>query len=140
MSYAFSEALQAAIYAALQGDTDLTALIGDAVYDAPLPGDPMALPETYVLLGEERVRDGSTKTSDGSVHDLSITVITRAEGFRQAKAVAAAVCTALEDADLTLRVGHLVALRFHSARANRNTSRIPRRIVLRFQAVLEAKE
>ncbi|MEO0914885.1 MAG: DUF3168 domain-containing protein, partial [Pseudomonadota bacterium] len=132
------EALQVAVYSAVQSDAALTALIGDAVYDAPLPGHAPDLPETYVLLGEERVRDASTKTSEGAVHDLTVTVVTRAEGFRQAKAVAAAVCDVLDDADLALSVGHLVALRFLSARADRNTSRAPRRITLRFQAVVEA--
>ena len=138
MTYAMSESLQEAIYGTLVSDPALSALIGTAIYDAPPPGQPSLLPETYVLLGEERVKDGSTKTSDGAVHDLAISVVTRAEGFRGAKAVASAVCAALDDADLALTVGHLVALRFRSARVDRNTTRAPRRILLRFQAVVEA--
>ena len=46
MTYALSGALQAAVYDLLQSDPGLTALIGDAVYDA-VPGG--SLPETYVL-------------------------------------------------------------------------------------------
>lgn len=137
MSYAYSEALQVAIYTALSADSTLAGLVGGAIYDAPLPGNPADLPETYLLIGEERVKDNSSKTHAGALHDLTIQVITREEGFRAAKAAAAAACAALDDADLALSAGHLVALRFHSARVDRNTSRAPRRISLRFQAFVE---
>ncbi|QHQ34556.1 DUF3168 domain-containing protein [Algicella marina] len=140
MSYRYSAALQTAVYAALTGDAGVIAVLGDAIYDAPLPGPATEIPETYALIGEERVRDGSTKTNDGAVHELTVSVFTAAEGFRTAKEAAGAICAALDDGDLTLDVGHLVALRFLSARADRKSARTPRRIVLRFQAVIEAAD
>lgn len=134
MSYAVSAALQAAVYQHLSADTALTGIVGSAIYDAIPSG---ALPAIYVALGSETVRDRSDKTGFGAEHDLTIAVITDAQGFQQAKQAAAAINDALNDAGLTLTRGRLVGLRFLKARALRDTAAGTRRINLIFRARVE---
>ncbi len=136
MTYAVSGALQRAVYEKLVSDVALAALVGSAIYDAPQPAGASDAPE-HVTLGEETARAASTKTSAGAVHDFNVSVHSKSEGFAKAKAVAAAVCDALVDASLTLVRGHLVALRFVWARAERGEPGEPRKIILRFRAVVE---
>jgi len=137
VSYAYSAGLQAAVYARLAGDAGLSALVGAAVYDAPLEAAPEAVVTEYVTLGEERVRDNGTKTSDGAIHDFQVIVQSGRDGFEGAKRVAAAVCDALIEAPLALARGHLVDLRFVSARAERGPAPVKRRIALRFRATID---
>lgn len=133
MTYAVSHALQSAIYARLAGDAALGALVGGDIFDAPPSG---SAPPTYVLIGDETVRDRSSKTHAGAIHDLLVSVITDTTGFATAKQVAGAVCDALVDAPLALSRGRLVALAFRSARARRDDSPGQRRIDLRFRAIV----
>lgn len=137
MTYALSEALQTAVYARLIQDAALMALVGEDIYDAPPQVPAAEVPPLHVTLGEERVRDGSTKTSAGAVHDFTVTVHALTEGFSRPKAAAAAVCEALLGSDLALSRGHLVNLRLLHVRAERGRADQPRRVTLRFRAVLE---
>lgn len=131
MSYAVSAALQAAVYQRLASDAALTSLIGAAVYDALPDG---TLPETYVLLGAETSQDASDGTGSGAWHRFTVSVVSEQAGFHTAKSVAAAVNDALVDADLTLTRGHLVALNFFRARAQREDTGDRRRIDIIFRA------
>ncbi|QFS82033.1 hypothetical protein FIU97_04515 [Roseivivax sp. THAF40] len=130
MSYALSDALQEAVYTALVGDPGLALEVGGHVYDA-LPTGP--LPELYVSLGPEKVRDASDMGVHGAWHDLSVIVATDAAGFRSAKRAAAAICDALDDAALPLARGRLVSLRFLKADAKRRSGDT-RRIEMIFRA------
>jgi hypothetical protein len=132
VTYAFAAGLQARVYERLAGDTTLA---GVAVYDAPLALGPEQT--DYVTLGEETVRDWSTKTSGGAMHDFSVTVHSGRDGFDWAKRVAGAVCAALVDAPLALGAGRLVALRFLRAGAERGRAPEKRKITLRFRAVVD---
>jgi len=131
MSYGVAVALQQAIYQHLRDDAALTALVGDAVYDAVPPG---IVAGTYVSLGPEDVREASDKTGHGALHEITVSVVTDAAGFTQAKAVATAVSDALVDATLVLARGQLVYLNFFRARARRVQDADVRRIDLRFRA------
>lgn len=134
MSYGMASSLQAAVYAHLQGDAALTALVGDAVYDAAPAG---AAPSLYVALGEEEARDRSDADLGGAAHDFTVSVVTEGAGFQAAKDAAAAVSDALVDAGLTLTRGRLVSLRFLRARARRVSAGAQRQIDLRFRARVE---
>ncbi|UWQ34514.1 DUF3168 domain-containing protein [Leisingera sp. M527] len=130
MTYAIAGGLQSAVYTHLTGDTGLTALVGDAIYDA-IPAGP--LPQTYVALGSEEVLDRSDKSAGGAEHRFFITVTTDTAGFAGAKATAAAVCDALVGASVPLTRGQLTGLWFDRAKAERlNTG--GRQITLRFRA------
>lgn len=134
MSYAMAEALQSAIYVHLQADAPLSLLIGTAIYDEVPSG---VLPQTYVSLGLETARDRSDQSGHGAEHQLTISVMSEAAGFADAKAAAAAVSDALVEADLTLARGRLVFLKFDRATARRVGSANTRRIDLRFRARVE---
>lgn len=116
MSLASTAALQTAVYTALTGDMQVTALTGGAIFDALPPGP---VPALYVSLGPERVSDASDVVGDGAVHDFPITVISDGAGFHAAKEVAAAISDALTGADLVLSRGSLTALNFLRSRARR---------------------
>ena len=134
MSYAMSGPLQTAIYEALTNDSALGALVGTHIYDAVPVGN---LPQTYVSLGREQVRDASDQTKDGALHSIDILVITTQPGFAGAKTIAAAISDVLQDADLTLNRGRLVYLRFQRADAKRTDANAGREIRMRFRARVE---
>lgn len=134
MSYGVSAALQQAVFQRLQGDAVLTGLVGGDIFDAAPTG---TVPTTYVSLGPEDVSDASDKTGAGAVHEFTVSVVTEASGFRNAKDVAAAVSDALIDAPLMLTRGTLISLGFLKARAKRVQDGDVRRIDLRFRARVE---
>ena len=137
MSYGYSAGLQAAVYSRLSSDHGLGTLVSGAIHDGPLEAAPEVADSDYVTLGEERVRDNGTKTSAGAVHDFQVIVHSGRDGFDGAKRIAAAVCDALIEAPLQLQRGHLVDLRFVSARAERGPAPVKRRIALRFRAMID---
>jgi hypothetical protein len=134
MSYGVAAALQAAVFSRLSGDETLAGLVGEAIFDAAPPG---TLPPLYVALGSEDASDRSDMTGHGAAHDIIVSVIGESGGFLAAKAAAAAVSDALNDAGLTLERGHLVSMRFLSARARLDGDGAARRIDLRFRARVE---
>jgi len=133
MSYAVSEALQVAVFTALTGAEAVATLAGDHIYDAVPSG---ALPNLYIALGEEKVRDLSSKTGAGAMHDLSVEIHGDVAGFQTVKALAAAVCDALIDTNLTLSRGSLTNLQFKFARARKGISPDQRVISLTFRALV----
>lgn len=135
MSYRLAEGLQTAVYQCLTTDAALTALVGAAIYDAIPAG---AVPEIYVAIGDEEVRDRSDITGAGAEHRFVVSVVTETESFIRAKSVAAAVSAALTGAELMLTSGRVVGLWFDRAVARRvgRADRV-RRIDLRFRARVE---
>lgn len=131
MTYGVSAALQTAVFGALSGDTDLSNLVGGAIFDAEPAG---LLPEIYVTLGAETVRAQSDASGGGAVHEFVISVVTDAAGFSMAKQAAVSICDVLIDADLELSRGRLVSCRFAKAKAARVENGTARRIDLSFRA------
>lgn len=131
MSYALSAPLQQAVFAALSGDPALTALVGDAIYDA-LPGG--EVPALYVRLGEETVRDASDGSGAGAEHRFSVSIVSTAPGYAAAKSAAGAVSDVLHDADLALSRGSLVGIQFFRATAKFLGAAQARQIELQFRA------
>ncbi|WP_299076114.1 DUF3168 domain-containing protein [uncultured Ruegeria sp.] len=135
MSYGVSAALQAAVYQQLSANSDVVRLSGGAIYDAVPAG---AVPQTYVTLGPEDVREASDRSGAGAVHRFTVSVVSEVAGFGAAKTLAGAVCDALENAPLTLDRGRLVGLWFERASAKRTgTGGAVRQIDLRFRARVE---
>jgi hypothetical protein len=130
MTMRASAALQAAVFARL---STFPSLAGFAIFDA-IP--PASFTGSFVLLGPESVRDQSDVTGTGSEHRFDVSVISDANGFLQAKGVAALVCEALVDQNLTLTVGSLISLQFLRASAKRIDQGVTRRIDMQFRARL----
>lgn len=133
MSYGMSQALQEAVYRQLSEHPGVQATVGEHVYDTVPAG---IQPGLYVVLGSEKVRDASDADGAGSIHELTVSVLTDAAGFSQAKRAAGAASDALHDAELTLTRGRVLAMRFHKATAARVGSADRRRIDLIFHARL----
>jgi len=131
MSYALSAPLQQAVFGALSGDPTLAGLVGAGIYDAVPSG---AVPDVYVRLGSEDVRDASDGTGHGATHTFTVSVISTEPGFAKAKATAGAISDALHGVDLVLSRGRLVFLRFEKAKAARIDAVSARRIDLQFRA------
>lgn len=136
MSYGMAAALQAAVYQQLLADTEVSNLVGSAIYDAVPAG---TLPQTYVTLGAEEVREASDSTGTGALHRFTISVMSEAAGFATAKTLAAAITDALVSPSIpSLSRGRLVGLWFEKAVANRTGSTgQTRRIDLKFRARVE---
>ena len=134
MSYGVSAALQQSVYQRLVTDTTLDGLVSGAIYDSAPPG---IVSGTYVSLGPEDVRARSDMTTYGALHEFTISVVTDAAGFQQAKEVAVAISDALVDASLVLARGVLTSLNFHRARARRVEDDDMRRIDLVFRAQVQ---
>ena len=135
MSYGVSAALQAAVYQQLSADAAVSSQLGGAIYDAVPAG---TVPQTYVTLGPEEVRDASDRTGAGAIHRFTVSVVSQEAGFGAAKTLAGAVCDALENAPLNLVRGRLVGLWFERASARRTgTGGTIRQIDLKFRARVE---
>ncbi|MEM9579973.1 MAG: DUF3168 domain-containing protein [Pseudomonadota bacterium] len=124
-----SDALQTAIYSRLAGDAPLATLVGAHVYDA-VPAGP--LPDIYVLIGEEAVKDASDKLAQGALHDVKISVISSVDSFLALKEAAAAITSAMDAPVLTLSRGAVAGLWFRGAQSKRNAAG-QRRIDLSFR-------
>ena len=129
MSYGGGLALQRAVFGVLEGDTALGALVGSAIYEAPPAG---AVPDLWVTLGGERVRDRSSVDGAGAQHDLTVSVICGGRGYARAKQAAEAISDALDGARPALDRGRLTDMHFVRARAVRRGE--TRRIDLVFRA------
>ena len=131
MSYGMGFALQQAVFGVLSTDQEITALVGDAVFDAAPAGE---VPALYVQLGPEAVRDASDGTGGGAEHRFTVLVVTHHAGFAPAKQVAAAVSDALVGGQFGLSRGRLVSLRFERAIARQVAADARRQIEMRFRA------
>lgn len=137
MSYAAGVALQGAVYQYLRADAALTALVGDAIFDAMPATAPSGV---YVSLGPEEVRDAGDVTAPGSAHDFIVSVLSGSDesaGFAVVKAAAVAVSEALENGALSLDRGHLAGMWFLRARARRVENGAARRVDLTFRARID---
>ncbi|MEM1360144.1 MAG: DUF3168 domain-containing protein [Pseudomonadota bacterium] len=134
MSYQAAAALQRALFQHLTAADVPTDLADVPVVDSLIAG---ALPETYVALGPERVRDASTKTTRGAEHRVIINVTSAKGGFQKVKQIAGAVCVQLDKTLPTLDVGTLCAFDFVRAQAARGQSGAARGIELIFRAVID---
>lgn len=134
MSYAASAGLQTAVYGLLVADAGVSALVGDAVYDA-VPGG--QVPALYVMIGGEQVLAKADCSATLSRHRLMVRVVTEASGFESAKVLAGAISDALDGARPTLDRGQVLSLRFDQARASRVGRNNKRHIEMRFDALVD---
>jgi len=87
-----SWALQQAVFATLSADAAVTALIGSRLFDCV----PRGTSFPYLVIGEGVEKDNATASDSGSAHTLDIAIWSRAPGFKECKAIAAAIQVALE--------------------------------------------
>lgn len=132
MTYALTDALQMAVFGALDQDATLSALVGGCIHDAPPEG---AIPPLYVTLGPERVRARSDQSTPAAIHDFAVSVISDQPGFLQAKMAASRISDLLDHVELPLSRGRLVRMQFYRAEAKQRRDR--REIEIWFRAFVE---
>jgi len=133
-----SWALQRAIFAALAANSASKALAGDPLrlYDAPPRG--AAFP--YIVFAEDAEARWDTATDRGREHAITFHVWSRAGGRKQAKEIADAICTCLEETTLSPAGHHLVDFDFEKASFGRMSDGKTFRAALDFRAVTEPEE
>ncbi|SOH94496.1 Protein of unknown function [Monaibacterium marinum] len=129
MSCAFSWELQQGLYWALNAAPEITnlATVLDAT-SAPVEGE-------YVSIGEELVRQRGPGLSQ---HDVLIEVHSAAQGFAQAKIIAAEVGNVLLLTPPAVTGATVTDLRFLKARAQRSKGTERRLITLTFRILIDA--
>lgn len=134
--------LQGAIYSALAGDSALSALIGDRVYDR-VPADTtgkITAEFPYITIPTMQALDDGADCIDGEEVFTDIHVWSRAVGMVEAKRIAAAVKRVLDGTDLDLGNGAaLVDIRFQDARFLRDPDGLTTHAVITFAALTEAQ-
>lgn len=132
MSYLAAVTLQQALWDCLSAAPELAGVvIGDALPPGPAP-------QTWVVLGAEEVRDASDASGAGAWHRIEISVLSRAAGFAEAKAVAEQIGAVLLAPEALVPDGAgLVGLWFERARARRLEGGALRRIDLTFRVRLD---
>ena len=136
MSYAMSAALQEAVFAALSGNSALTALVA-GIYDAPPLSNGDVPGGTYITLGDESAKERSSASHKGSTLDFEVNIHSDFAGFSVAKQVAGLVVDTLDWAEPVLSRGSIVNLKFLKSRARRGVAPETRRIALVFRAILD---
>lgn len=126
-----ANALQKGIYAALSGDTALTALIGaDGVFDRRDTARPMP----YLAIAEIDTRDFGPDTEE---HFVTIEAWSDVGGRRQVQAIAARARDVLHDAPLSLTGAALVNLQHRTTRIRREPKTKAFVAEMTFRAVTE---
>lgn len=131
---AVSESLQRGVFEILSQDLNLSGIVGSEIYDGRPTGE---LPDLFVSIGPELVLDRSDKTTRGAEHRFEVAVVTARDGFADAKAAAAAVTDALENAQPVLTRGRVISMSFQRARARRVRAGGTRVIEMTFRAIVE---
>lgn len=122
--------LQKAVYAALDGDATLGALI-TGVFDHVPPDT--AFP--YVTVGEVTVADASTMGKDGQAHTITVHSWSRGRGRKEVKDIMAEVYRVLHKANLALTGHDLAGMMFEFASTLTDPDGLTYHGVQRFRAV-----
>lgn len=124
--------LQQAIYAALNGDATLGAMI-NGVFDHV----PQDTEYPYVTIGEMRASDYSTKTTAGVQIDFSVNVYSRGKGSKSCLDIITRVNDLLHDVDLTLATCEHINTRFVSSDIIRRPDGLTYHGVINFRVVVQ---
>jgi hypothetical protein len=128
-----SFALQQALFTALSADSDVQSLLSARLFDAV----PREAVFPYAVIGDDAETNWNTATEAGSEHIAAIDVWSRGGGHKESKAIADAIRTALDDANLAPTGQTLVGIRYQGAEFARQPDGETYRATLHFRAVLE---
>jgi hypothetical protein len=125
--------VKAAFRAHLLADTDLAALIGSAIHDAP----PRDAPPPYLVLGNGGARDNGSVGYNDVIVDLELVVVTRERGSADALIIASGIEAASRTLPDTLGDFHLVALEWRQTLTRHDAATSITRAILRLGAFVE---
>lgn len=126
--------LQKALFAALNGDAALSAMLGGArIFDHA----PANVPFPYVSFGRTSIYDWSTGTESGTEQLFTLHVWSKAKGKKEPLDIMNLVQGRLDQAPLSLDANHLVNLRLEFAEVRYDEDLSVYHGLLRFRAVTE---
>lgn len=126
--------LQSLIYSKLSSDSDIISATEGHVFDEPPSG---RLPELALQIGEETITTIFDSTGAVTLHEFEVSVIGREAGFAQLKMLIAPVCKALDLSPQRIGSAKLRRLNFLSSEAIRENGTESRRILMRFEALID---
>lgn len=134
-----SHELQVAIVARLKGYADLSALIGDRVYDRVERDAAGEVTATfpYVSFGPEQDIPEDADCIDASEIVIQIDAWSRDPGYREVRRVAKAVVSALDETSLPITDNALVYFEYDGRRILRDPDGLTSHAVLTFRAGVE---
>lgn len=127
--------LQGVLVQALKASIDVSALVGDRIYDT-VPRDAV-LP--YVSLGPMIATTDDADCITGFEIMVQIDVWSQAVGLPEAKQIVDAVRVTLHDADLAMGVNALVMIEHRSSNVSRDPDGITNHGMCEFDAFVERK-
>lgn len=127
--------LQRAVFAALQGNAELGAAMGEVrLYDQA----PANAKFPYLTFGRTSVYDWSTDTESGAEHLVTLHVWSKARGKSECHALIESVRAALDDAALALDGHALIRLRMEYSEVRYEDDNDVHHGLIRFRALTEA--
>ncbi len=129
-----SLALQGALVASLKASGVLPSIVGGRVYDEPPPNP--AYP--YITLGDCQVVPDKAECIDGVECYPIINVWSRAVGYPEVKAIAAAITARLDDhpENLTLNGFEVVIFEVETSEVMRDSDGLTRQASITFRALI----
>lgn len=132
--------LFAAVFAALDGNAALVALVGqdsdgfNRIYTTP----PQGAVAPYVVIGEQTASDYGSSAGDAQTHSLTLHVWTDGSSAAQScLTIMAALRDVLHGADLALSTGHLVYLRQEWSETMQDPDGVSQHGIMRYRALTE---
>lgn len=125
--------LQKALYEALVADSNLTALIGDRVYEG-VTGDSQF---PYIVLGESVEIDDSVQCQDASEIFVDIHVWTKETGYEQNKRISNLVRRIIHNQELTLDEERCVDIQHRITRTFPDEEIVVKHGIVTFRALCE---
>jgi hypothetical protein len=127
--------LQIAIVTALKGETGLSGLVDDRIFDRVPPDAEVP----YISFGPDQVLSDDAECLDAFEMFPQIDIWSRAVGRAEAKAIAGVVRAALHDAELTLSVDfRLVEIRHQSTRYLTDPDGVTSHAAMTFRALVDS--
>jgi hypothetical protein len=125
-------ALKAALRTRLIATSALTALVGNAVHDAP----PRGAEAPFLLLGDALIRENGTNEAEGVIVDLDLVAVTRERGSAAALAILHAVAGAIGAAPLPVAEHQLSLILIRETFVRHDETRALTRATARLRAFL----
>lgn len=133
MSRLGSDALQAAVYAAISDEFDTSGPAAVRVFDHV----PQTEAYPYVAIGDGSVSDWGTKDSVGTEQTIAIEIWSRYRGRKEAHGIAARIYDQLHEQPLTVAGQQCVLCRFESEERIREADGLTYRVALRYRVLLD---
>ena len=135
MKYEYSNDLQKAVFTAIHENIEIVEVTEGAIFDH-VPSTQI-LPEIYVRIGDEQLRNRSTKTNSITESIFEVSVFSQKQGFLAAKKLSSKLAEQITNTHMGIESGKLVGIWFIKSQTYRLEKGNLRQIKLWFKAIIE---